>query len=602
MSAPIGDPGGLRALAASWATAATVDSAAMDSLLNAGVSATAAVEGAEGAGGLLSGVTAPGGSLDGAGRLLASASSILLTYADELEQQQTRWSAGQLALERVALAESLQPTTTPLEDMAALRAGEPTRLADLSAQRAAAVEDTGAADAAAAAAAATAAVELSTVAAQLELLAARTVTVGGAPTAVPAAPSIGQVPAGVGPTGSVQPMLIPHWAAPPQTAQWWSGLTPSQQQALIAADPDWVGQADGLPSEARDSANQVLLARDLARYDKTLDVLRLDRSDVATEEGMARTAVRLRGLGWSESEISTAMSTWAVARQTARAREQVPSDTIQLVVYDPGAFNGKGRAAIAVGDLDSAPNIAVIVPGTGADVPTYLDDQLDDGLALKASADSYDIEGAVLINVGYAAPPHLGSALSMSYADEGADHIADDVSGLTASRASNPAAVTLIGFSYGATVVATAADRHELELAALVLAESPGAGTASTVADFEGVTPERVFVLADSDDPVTQLGSPSPNGFPGPLGLDPAHEDFHAVRLHAETDTWGIRAHDMVYAPGQAPLYNLTMLMGQRYGQVIPAEPRTTEGHDRLRRVVDPEAGREPELPTPPPR
>jgi len=41
---------------------------------------------------------------------------------------------------------------------------------------------------------------------------------------------------------------------------------------------------------------------------------------------------------------------------------------VMLWAYDPLAFGGKGRAAIAIGDPDHADDIAVIVPGAGSSV------------------------------------------------------------------------------------------------------------------------------------------------------------------------------------------------------------------------------------------
>ena len=39
-----------------------------------------------------------------------------------------------------------------------------------------------------------------------------------------------------------------------------------------------------------------------------------------------------------------------------------------LWAYDPLAFNGQGRAAIAIDNPDEAENIAIVVPGAGSSV------------------------------------------------------------------------------------------------------------------------------------------------------------------------------------------------------------------------------------------
>ena len=54
--------------------------------------------------------------------------------------------------------------------------------------------------------------------------------------------------------------------APPRAhvAEWWSTLTAAEKEAVVAAYPDVIGCADGLPADARDQANRILLAGDLA--------------------------------------------------------------------------------------------------------------------------------------------------------------------------------------------------------------------------------------------------------------------------------------------------------------------------------------------------
>ena len=39
----------------------------------------------------------------------------------------------------------------------------------------------------------------------------------------------------------------------------------------------------------------------------------------------------------------------------------------QLYLYDPTAFDGDGAVAVCAGDLATADNVAVVVPGFGTD-------------------------------------------------------------------------------------------------------------------------------------------------------------------------------------------------------------------------------------------
>jgi hypothetical protein len=46
-------------------------------------------------------------------------------------------------------------------------------------------------------------------------------------------------------------------------AEWWSTLTAAEKEAVIAGYPDVIGNADGLPADARDQANRICLDGDL---------------------------------------------------------------------------------------------------------------------------------------------------------------------------------------------------------------------------------------------------------------------------------------------------------------------------------------------------
>ncbi|MDQ3483880.1 MAG: hypothetical protein M3445_00440, partial [Actinomycetota bacterium] len=49
-----------------------------------------------------------------------------------------------------------------------------------------------------------------------------------------------------------------------QRAAWWAGLSAAERRAVLTAYPSAVGSGDGLPAEARDEANRILLEADLA--------------------------------------------------------------------------------------------------------------------------------------------------------------------------------------------------------------------------------------------------------------------------------------------------------------------------------------------------
>jgi pimeloyl-ACP methyl ester carboxylesterase len=102
---------------------------------------------------------------------------------------------------------------------------------------------------------------------------------------------------------------------------------------------------------------------------------------------------------------------------------------------------------------------------------------------------------------------------------------------------------TLIGHSYGSTVVADAAWTVGTTGFAgaddVVLIGSPGTDMAKTAADFHLPAGGHVYVGSASTDPITQLGQIPSVPAPGTvatlgLGPDPSADNFGATRFRAE--------------------------------------------------------------------
>ncbi len=155
----------------------------------------------------------------------------------------------------------------------------------------------------------------------------------------------------------------PAGATPGEVNTWWDGLTREQQLAIIAAGPGAIGNLDGIPAQARDDANTVALDRDLADWG-LLEHRGLLTDDERQWLDNARAADR--------------------AIETIEGRvDPVTGEPIesQLYIYDPAAFDGDGRVAVSAGNLDTADNVAVVVPGFGTDAqsaPYHADRARDD--------------------------------------------------------------------------------------------------------------------------------------------------------------------------------------------------------------------------------
>lgn len=381
---------------------------------------------------------------------------------------------------------------------------------------------------------------------------------------------------------------------PDDVRQFLADLNPADRERLAAERAEAIGKLDGAPAPLRDQANRRLMRLDLERLE-------------AREAAGAFTPSERRAL---ENIRAVQVSLQSVEQQTDwRTGEPLVAE---LYIYEPVAFGGDGRAAVAAGQLDSADHVSVIVPGLGTTTASMADTG-DRAVHLyeqsrHASGDSV----AVLEWAGYDAPSGglisgdmLGVA-TQRMARAGAHQLAQDVAGLQAMRGDTSMHLTVIGHSYGATTAAIAADELDLQADDLILVGSPGAGRAG---DANELTTGRdhTWVGSASRDFVTLLavtGWMDPtqvvagaHGIPPELlGSDPAEGDFHAQRFQAEHvgrgDSWNLNDHiDRYFEERTESLYNMASIVTGNYEHVQRAEPRRDPWYAALQ---DPERHRAP--------
>jgi hypothetical protein len=389
--------------------------------------------------------------------------------------------------------------------------------------------------------------------------------------------------------------VVPH---PPDgtaagVARWWEGLSDSQRSAVIHHTPAVVGNLDGVPAWARDVANRRMLAEDLGRLGSSAATGTLSDADAAMLANARAADLALAASG-----------------DIADPRTGAPV-TVQLYLYEPAAYDGDGRVAIAIGDLDQARHIAVAVPGMGTEAST-LGTSVPE--VVYAAATGYTAEPiAVMTWHGYDAPSiavmdgndddpiddaadwiaevgDLADVVTIGRATSGAAALAGDVSGLRAMRDRDDVHLTVIGNSYGSTTVAIAADEFALAADDVVLTGSPGAGRAGNAGDLTTGT-TNTWVGSASDDPVSYLGRTGGaephdvadfvNGVQGVgLGNDPAEDDFGAQRFQAEwvgrddDFPWPLAGHGHYFDPCAEAAGSIGAIVAADYGAVALAERR----------------------------
>ncbi len=348
---------------------------------------------------------------------------------------------------------------------------------------------------------------------------------------------------------------------------WWSALTSDEQDRLLATWPGPLGSLDGLPATARGRANEILLDHELA-------VLR----DIGV-----RTERQQRRLDTCE----VVYDRLSFLRAHRDPHTDQPFE-VQLLVFEPSAFGGEGRVAIAIGDVDSADHVAVMVPGLGSDVRSSLGPLTDNALRVqdRARRVSGPSSTATVAWMAYDAP-ELDNVAGNGAAERGADLLAADLLGWQEARDSLPH-LTVIGHSYGSTTAGTSVRDHATGTDDLVLLGSPGPN-AERVSELR-VPPGHVYVGASSRDPVSYLDR---------FGADPTHRDFGAIRFQAEDVTRNSSRldpadHSKYFEPSTESLSNIVRVVVGDYADVRPAEYRDEAWLRPDGINDDPEADREP--------
>src|SRR5665647_1019636 len=131
----------------------------------------------------------------------------------------------------------------------------------------------------------------------------------------------------------------------------WASLSTGAQALLISTNPGRIGSLDGVPVASRDIANRAVLATAIAdtnALDARIEDARRSASDRASAGVWA-------GLVRERDALSRQMEMLEAIR--AQLGDAPPASLMLLDTAMPG------HAAIAIGDVDSADHVAVLVPG-----------------------------------------------------------------------------------------------------------------------------------------------------------------------------------------------------------------------------------------------
>lgn len=233
----------------------------------------------------------------------------------------------------------------------------------------------------------------------------------------------------------------------------------------------------------------------------------------------------------------------ALGSQLSAARQQMDGYRAVNGVLDnkDGAprllamIDDQGHAAVSIGNPDTASHTATFVPGTGQDLGAFEGSDRKSqemfAAALRANPNLSADNLAVTTWMGYDRPMDLTEAAWPGRAETGGADLDSFINGMHASHTGAvPAVDTVIGHSYGSTLVGGAATGgNHLAADNVIAVGSPGMLTehASNLSLAEGA---NVYAMTARNDIISWATDLT-------LGADPFATDFGATRLSSNPGT-----------------------------------------------------------------
>jgi hypothetical protein len=291
----------------------------------------------------------------------------------------------------------------------------------------------------------------------------------------------------------------------------WAAFGSSRKASLLAGVPAVIGNLEGVPFGARDTANRSYLRGSISKLKSDI------KSGIGRGELVAARA-RLQMLEQVHEALVTPSSTHSATPAQAR----------HLLSLDP---SGVGRAAVVIGDLSTADYVSYLVPGMFFTV----DGQMVDWTVIAQDLNTEQTNWVSLLSktdpsmagkkvatvawIGYQTPGLTGIT-SLGLADDGANKLGASIEGVQAVRDGREPFVTIVGHSYGSTAAMIELAKGGVNVDALVLIGSPGSA-AQSASDLS-VRNDNVYVGEAAWDPVVNTAF---------YGSDPGSPSFGAHKM-----------------------------------------------------------------------
>ncbi|MFR9800380.1 alpha/beta hydrolase [Streptomyces sp. MS06] len=276
----------------------------------------------------------------------------------------------------------------------------------------------------------------------------------------------------------------PKGGDPKANAEWWKSLTPEERDTYLTLHPKAVGAMNGLPAEARDEANRTVLDETCAQYQLDLDTLPPEPTNkyenVYTINGPIKVYTQ-EWIDWNEKYGGQIASLNKVLNGSKAIQDRFDSTgekglpRAYLLGFDPKGQDD-GRVILALGNPDTADHTAVYVPGTGTNIEgTQGSIERTEKMWRESSKLVPGQSVSTVYWLDYDAPDNIPQAMSGSRAEHAGPRLEDFLQGTQIAQGGpNASHTTIIGHSYGTTVVGETAKHNHIPADDIVALGSPG--------------------------------------------------------------------------------------------------------------------------------
>ncbi|MEV6506935.1 alpha/beta hydrolase [Streptomyces sp. NPDC051642] len=382
----------------------------------------------------------------------------------------------------------------------------------------------------------------------------------------------------------------PKHGTPKENAAWWKSLTDDQRADYISVHPDSIGWMDGLPAAVRDEANRTVLAEAHGAAQVELDAWMAKEPDRYTIVHQINPNTG-ETVDVKERLPETEWKKWDAKRQEIQGRID-GMDSIQsryenytgdeaTQPYLLGFDNKKlGHVVMAIGNPDTADNVATYVPGTGSNL-SGIDGDVRRAEQLQGRAERTDPthSTASILWLGYDAPQSLmGDATDAKWADNAREPLSNFLTGIDTAHQGGHANSTLLGHSYGTLVAGeTMRDHPNLPVDNAILVGSPGVGVSH--AGNLNIPADHVWAATAKNDLVNM--APPPAGQAAPLNPKAYWRLFndHSVMYGNDPTSNEFGGQTFKVGDGHLPGW---------HGKLLPAHSQYWEGEslDHMAEIV----------------